>query len=210
MIIKHKYNQTEKQYALSNGVNGGDFLHSKTLDLEHHVQDIRYQLNETDKPTVVSKARQIKYLTKFLAKPLDDQQTFVVSSGNSDLMARHIGVSLFMSALKVFRERKAMLGRMPPVWHRLYGGYNDPLLSKDSGPNYSFLVISNVIDEMTVQKLEKLRDLLVRFEGTPKVLVLGTNKPLYLLRQRLLYPFTGCIHIGPATGQAQTNHTELL
>jgi hypothetical protein len=210
MIITHKFSANAKHYALSKGANGGDFLHGKALDLEASVQDIRYQLNEGDKPLVISRDRQIRYLRRMLQKPLEEQQTFVISSGLSDLAARQLGISIFMSAIDAFKKKRLMLEQLPPLWHRLYGGLHDPLLARETVASYGFLVISNLIDEMTAHKMEKLRDILVRYEKTPKVLLIGTNQPLYLMRQRLLYPFTGCLHLGSAAGQVAVSRAELL
>jgi hypothetical protein len=193
LIIRHTKNSTDLQYAMSRGLTGAELLGAKSIDLDSAVNDIRWQPPDAGRLFVINKERQLGYLNRYLKKPLDNQ-VMLVSSGPSDLPARQLAAYMFLCAIKEHKASK-QIEKMPPLWHRLYGRLHDSLLDrKDS--RYSLLVISNVVDDMTVNKAEKLRDILVAYEEIPRIVVLGTHNPLQLFRNRLHYPFTGAIHIG--------------
>lgn len=193
MIIKHPKNTADLQYALSRGLTGAELLGSKSLDLDSSINDIRWQPPDEGRLFVINKERQLGYLTKFLKSPLSNQ-LMLVSSGPSDLPARQLAAYMFFCALKAHRASK-QVEKMPPLWHRLYGGLHDSILDRKDA-RYALLVVSNIVDDMTVNKAEKLRDILVAYEDIPRIVVIGTHNPLQLFRNRLHYPFTGALHIG--------------
>lgn len=193
MIIRHPKSSTELQYAMSRGLTGAELLGSKSIDLDTVVNDIRWQPPDDSRLFVINKDRQLGYFNKYLKKPLDNQ-VMLVSSGPSDLPARQLAAHMFFCALKAHKNSR-QAEKMPPLWHRLYGGLHDSLLDRKDA-RYSLLVVSNIVDDMTVNKAEKLRDILVAYEDIPRIVVIGTHNPLQLFRNRLHYPFTGAIHIG--------------
>lgn len=75
------------------------------------------------------------------------------------------------------------------VWHQMYGGFDNKLLKEydeiDGKMDPNMLIISNLTPNATNVKLEKVRDLMVRFADIPKILVVAGEDPLSFCAARL-------------------------
>lgn len=66
-----------------------------------------------------------------------------------------------------------------PYWHNLLGGYKDDLRDNRKQYNkYDLLIISNVTENSTDVKCEKLRDLLELFSDKPIVVTHTGGEPI--------------------------------
>lgn len=98
--------------------------------------------------------------------------TFCVSSPGHDGYAKFIGCWWFLKWIE--QQQKTSLAR--PVWHQIDGGYYDRL--RDTKVNCSGLIITGVVKGSSSIKVEKLRDVLEKYQNVPKVVLTSDESPL--------------------------------
>ena len=84
-----------------------------------------------------------------------------------------------------------------PLWHKVYGGYQDTLWDRHSDEKPSLLIISNVVDGAGNVKIEKTRDLLEMYSHIPRIVVMGGQDPLTFFGTKLYYPINAGLYLGP-------------
>lgn len=98
----------------------------------------------------------------------------------------------YFAAYLVDLHCKFMGSKANPVWHTLYGGYDNKLLKDYAGrdPTYdpSILVLCNLNSGSTNVKLEKAKDLLERFSTIPRIVVAAGEDPISFLSTKLYAP----------------------
>lgn len=129
----------------------------------------------------ISPERQAAKLKNVYESVLDTNYILVINSFPSDTVAKHLALSLMYQAYYMFLKKKAMprySKRMltPPLWHRVYNTYRSPLIDEKQNP--CMLVLSNIVDESTPLKFDKVRDLLDAYDDVPRILVAAPTDPV--------------------------------
>ena len=144
--------------------------------------------------------RQASNLHKLLDKPLRSNPVIAISSYPTDLRAKLVASQIMNSAVSFHQNtsRRKFAHKELPLWHRVFGGYKD-ILRDHTGTkrNLSMLVITNVNNESTQMKIEKVRDLLEMYENIPRIVVMGGVNPMTFFAERLYYPLKYAIYMGP-------------
>lgn len=195
LILKHVPKEREKA-LMNRGLSYGDLLHG------HATFDVLAALTkyETDIPglhsKIVSVQKQLKALESVIENPIRARYTICINSFPSDLYAKYLAVHIFQKAMEAWARRHKP-GRSLPLWHKVYGGFNDALRDKHTDELPSLLVISNVNDGSSAYKLEKVRDLLEKFSDVPRIVVTSSRDPITFFATKLHYPVNAGIHLGP-------------
>lgn len=181
------------------GVSGGDFSYSKE-EIDLHEALVKYT-SEIPRvaPKTVGGAKQYKVLEKVMENPLRGHYVIGISSFPSDQLAKQLAISIMAKATLAW-HKKHKPGTSTPLWHRVMGGLGDPL--RDIKPGVvaekpSMLIISNINENSTPHKLEKVRDLLERYSECPRIVVMSGTDPLTFFGTKLYYPVNAGIYLGP-------------
>lgn len=197
VIIKHLGKERHKLLA-SLGVPGQD-----TIPLATRIDVSDYLIAmEPDLPSVknkpVSTKKQLENLRKLLRNPLRFQGTIGISSYPSDSRAKYLAQMIMSAAIDEYQTNRKQYGtKAMPKWHRVYGNLKDPLRDLGKPEEVSMLIISNVHDESSSIKIEKIRDLLEMYSSVPKIIVKGGAQVIDLFAYRLSYPMLAGFYIGP-------------
>lgn len=109
-----------------------------------------------------------------------------VSGNPDDAKAKYFAAYLVAAHLEKLGSKANV------VWHTLYGGFSNSLLTEydpiDGKADPTLLVLSNLTPASTNVKLEKARDLLERFSDIPRIVVIAGEDPLSFLTTRLYSP----------------------
>ena len=141
---------------------------------------------------IVPAQKQIDDLTNILNNPFSNY-VLCISSYPSDQHAKFLAQIIINEVLKNWKDRFPV-GKSYPYWHRIFGGYqNDAPIPS----NPSILVLSNIIDNSSNAKIEKLRDLLELYNNIPRIVVVGDYDPCTIFADRLFYPMSAGIYLTP-------------
>lgn len=121
-------------------------------------------------------------LQRFMKNPASPL-VYGVAGNPSELKAR------YFAAYLIDLHCRFMGAKANPIWHVLYGGYDNKLL-KDyamADPTYepSILVLCNLAPNSTGTKFEKAKDLVERFPSIPRIVVSAGEDPISFLSTRL-------------------------
>lgn len=198
LVIQHGFQgTTHGAYLEVRGLPKADTLwgSKRGFRLSEEIADINNDQQGAVK--TVTMKEQLKYLERFVRKPLGSFRCMCISSQPSDLRAKHLAMWMFDKAVQAYNDNGRMRGahaRTAPLWHRVFGGFHDELMeSRSERP--ALLVISNVLEDSTSTKIEKVRDLLEKYNDTPRIVVTGGTDPLQLFRSRLCYPVDAAIYL---------------
>jgi hypothetical protein len=196
LIIKHLPKDREK-LLLSRGVPYADLMHGLVnFDILSNL--VKY---ETEIPGLQSKtvsvSKQIRAIESIVENPIRARYAVCINSFPSDLFAKYLAIHVFNLAITSWQKRHKP-GRTMPIWHRVYGGYYDPLRDKQTDEIPSLLVIANVNDDSTPVKIEKVRDLLERYSNVPRIVVTSSKDPITFFATKLHFPINAGINIGPS------------
>lgn len=196
-MLLRKLLPDRQKLLISKGVSAGDFIHSKTTKVEIEEHLVKYESNVFGvMPKTVGSGKQLNALEKVFAHPLGNY-VLGISSFPSDVLAKHLAISLMDKACTAWQVSKNKRGKSMPVWHRVYGGYYDTLRDRISDDRPSMLVLSNITPDLTNIKLEKIRDLLEKYNDIPRIVVMSGEDPLTFFGNRLHYPINVGILLGP-------------
>lgn len=200
ITIRHNFHEQDFKYMESRGVPSSDLLpHKRGWSVHESLIDVNNEDSRGNVSTVTIK-KQRRFVDRFLKSPFDSFRCMCISSLPSDLRAKQLAVHLFWKATLAHREGARPDRRRfstPPLWHRLYGGFDEPLMNH-TGERPSLLVLTNVLEDSTASKIEKTRDLLEKFSEVPRIVVTGGTDPLQIFRSRLYYPVDACIFLDSA------------
>jgi len=194
--IRHQFSHEDASYMESRGVPAPDLINRKRgWSLRDTAIDVNNEGTRGNVTTVTVK-KQLRFVERILKSPFDSFRCMCISAMPSDLRAKELAVHLFWKATIAHRsgerpDRKKYY--TPPLWHRLYGGFDEPLLNSPELP--SMLVLTNVLEDSTASKIEKTRDLLEKYSAIPRIVVTGGTDPLQLFRSRLFYPVDACVFL---------------
>lgn len=198
-ILKFKF-PTERQRTLrSRGVDGQCFAGSRNeFDFEHAAVRMK-----PDIPNMIIKAygtkRQYHNLETVLEKPLRGNPIIGIGSYPTDMRAKMLAVNIMDRAIQVQSEATSgkLLQRDYPLWHKVYGGFKDTLRDGELSERPSMLVLSNIDLLSTNHKLEKVRDILERYDSIPRIVVLTGCCPMEFFATKLHLAMDYGFFVGP-------------
>jgi hypothetical protein len=196
--IQFKFPTDRQKLLRQRGVDGYAFeAMSRPYIFEDAVVRITPELQNVppdQKLKPISTKRQIKLLGSLLRNPLKGSYTAAIGSYPSDSYARIIAMNIMDRAITA-QNKGTLRHKAYPLWHTLYGGYYDSLRdSKDDSP-ISMLILSNVGPDSTPVKLEKLRDLLVKYSHIPKIVIVNGADPVSFFANTVRLPLSHPMYI---------------
>jgi hypothetical protein len=195
VILKHIYSKDFEKQLGSCGVRYNDIMaKSDSLDVESALETIKPEVFRVISKTV-NVAKQYKVVEHLLENIEKYKGVFCISSFPSDERAKFLTTSIIENLL--LRRAKSKKSLSKPLWHRIYGGFKDELRDKHIDKP-SLLVLSNIdCSSNSSVKIEKIRDILEKFEGIPIIVVLAGPDPLSFFGNVLHYPLRAGIMLGP-------------
>lgn len=143
----------------------------------------------------VSVKKQVEVGQRILSNPLKGKYVLAISSFPSDLRAKQLAIMIMRNAIQSMKINK--LKGDYPLWHKLYGNFKDSLRDSDVDNKASMLILSNINNESSAVKIEKLRDILEKYTNVPRIVVFGGDDPISFFANRLHYPLTAGVCLGP-------------
>lgn len=200
-FVKHNFNVKTRQILEKCGVPRSSFLRAGSkINLEESVHGIAAELHKT-KLRKISVSKQIRTFEKIMENPLWGSYLYVISSFPSDLRAKQIALSILHKAHEKYYQKKAnnkiLMKRSTPVWHNVMGGFKDTYLERDLAHPPALMVLSNVVEDSSQTKFEKLRDLLAMYENIPIIVVTSALDPVTLMLGKLRHHGDAFLYIGP-------------
>jgi len=154
----------------------------------------------------ITKDKQIESIYSLIENPFLGNYTACFSSSPHDVNAKLLAAYIMMKAVSMqakpdkleSRFRKRLRDKAFPLWHNLYGGFENTLLTKESSSAYkpSLLIISNVTIDSTNSKMEKLRDIIEAYASVPKIIVAAGSDPLTIFHSRVYSNLNFCAYLG--------------
>lgn len=194
--LQFKFNKEGTRSLKAHGVDHSVYTSTSKFDLEEMLIGFKPDIHNV-KSRMYSAQKQHEGFMKLMEKPIKGHPLIVIGSYPTDARAKVLAANLMFEAIHQYRAMtpKQRRGKSQPMWHRLYSGFKDPLI--DNGLKPSFLVISNITEESTPHKLEKLRDILEKHSDVPRVVVLGCKQdPVSFIAQRLYLSIKDAVFVG--------------
>lgn len=209
--IRHSFSSQRYRLMLARGVSHDTFMrrgaHFSIAD-----SIVEYQTNIPGVATkLVSPKKQLITFNSLVEKPLAGNPVICISSFPSDLRAKHLALFLFNRAIDTYNTTtvRRIRSKSAPLWHRVYSGYHDAVLSKflvtDDSPDYPCcIVLTNIDVNSSKTKLEKVRDILDRFSDIPRIVTVSPEDPLTFFATRLHVMVTAGLMLGPGSRRTVT------
>lgn len=200
-LVQHSFSQKAKRILEKSGVPHSAFLRSGvSIDIEANTKKIECELDGM-RLRKASVERQLKYFKKTWDNPLWGSYIYVISSYPTDLRAKHVALALMARAMDQYyqkkRDNKVLIKRSPPVWHNVMSGFKDKLLDYESIALPSFVVLSNVTEDSTQLKMEKFRDLLVKYDNIPRIVTTCACDPITFMLGKIRHHCDGVLYLSP-------------
>lgn len=185
--------------ALTNRGLPKDMLRARPFPLEQHLITIESKVDGI-KTRRVPKISQILHLEKFMQHPFVAPQIISISSFPNDGKAKMLAAYMMQTAYNSHIAGRFRLtkNRQLPLWHTLYGGFYDELRDGKKDEKPSLLVLSNITHMSTQVKLEKLRDLLEKYNDIPRIIVSTNEDPITLANTKLLISVNTAFYLATA------------
>ena len=141
------------------------------------------------KPKSISREVQIEGFKQIHGNPFAAPYVMSIASEPNALRASLVAMNLMMRAcmyLDMVKEGEKLKHKEYPLWHMLDGSYKDSLRDGKKR-SLSLLVLANITVESGPTKLEKLTDLLEKYNDTPRIVLLTGTDPLTFFHTYLYY-----------------------
>jgi hypothetical protein len=201
--ITHRFAKNRALLLLSRGVDHDSFMkRADSLDIYDSISRIETAIPRMAMKSV-SRNKQYKNLEAFVEKPLTGNPVLCISSFPTDLRAKQVALYLMNKAIdaQATARLKRIKNKALPLWHRVYGGYTDVLRDghqKDVEQEHPcLLVISNLDENSTTYKCEKVRDLLDIYSSIPRIVITSPVDPLTFFATKLHIQLSMGLYIGP-------------
>lgn len=196
-VYIESFDRDRQKLLQSLGVPGADMISAVT---KFDVVDFLVSM-EPDLPGVhnkpISTKKQASLLRKILNDPLAHPYVIGISSYPSDTRAKQLAQTIMSAAIDSYETNRRRQGvRSRPLWHRVWGNLNDSLRDRHK-ENPSLLVLSNLNDESSSVKIEKVRDLLEMYSDIPRIVVAGGRPIIDMFSYRLSMSAHAAFYIGP-------------
>lgn len=170
-----------------------------TYDLSDNVASFKPAVSGV-KTRNIGEPKQLEYYARIMSNPLKGSGTYVLNSFPTDLRAKQLATVIMNKTIDHHNDinNKFRKGRNLPMWIKLVGYGGPDLIKQIREVNPCALFISNLNDESTSHKIEKLRDILEVFDSIPKYIITAGQDPLTFFARKLFYPVTAAIRVGSA------------
>lgn len=172
------------------GTDPRTLYHEKdAFELEGSFFEFQPAINGVQRATVSQEMQETSAL-KLLENPLAANYCAMICSYPTDVRAKLFGAELLKRCWEEGRSHpNPDIRKRRPHWITLYNSYLDYEALRKRNPTALF--ISNITDDTTPQKMERLRDVLELFSGIPRVVMCGSSiDPVTLAATRLRYAVT--------------------
>lgn len=179
------------------GVPGQDFMpKGGKFDVSQFLIGMEVNLPSVSSK-IISAERQAGLLRSILNAPLKKPYLIGISSYPSDNRAKYLAHTIMDAAITDYESNRVKQGtKSKPIWHRVWGNLGDKL--REGPKQYpSMLIISNLHDESSSNKIEKVRDLLEMYSDIPRIVVAGGAPIVDLFTYRLSLPLSAGFYVGP-------------
>lgn len=199
LIIRPSFTKNIEDLMLARGLDRLVLANKRSsFDLVHAITPFKPSV-EAVRSKMMGPAGQLNTAKRLLDNPLKVNGLYVVNSFPTDLRAKIFASLIMKRGIERWlemtpQERK---GQSQPMWVRIMGGYGDHDFIKNlkaAKPN--LLIITNINDESTQVKVERLRDVLEAFDDIPRVVVTAGSDPVTFMMKRVFYPLVGVVRIG--------------
>ena len=164
------------------------------FDLSSSLLEFSPQIEGTTRKTITVDD-QYELARSLVEGPLQPRTCAFITGYPTDERAKMLGTHILKAA---WSSSPNALPRRRPLWITMYNNFINYDKLKEKKP--SALFISNVTDQCTNSKLERLRDLLELFSDIPRVVMIGSAvDPITFSATRLRYAITHPIAIGGKT-----------
>ena len=186
-----KIPDTAKQLMVGRGAPKSMLRFSLTLD-SNNVKNSEHARRQP-----ISLSRQITQYTKSWEKPYGAWLMVIGSDFDEDLAV--------VSALGLMYQSMSRHAKRPneckqPYLWRLFGGSYDRLRQNDDFRNgvggIGMLILTNLAENSTPDKIEKARDLIAMYPDIPKVVTVAGSDPLVFSLEKLHINPTRVLHLG--------------
>ncbi len=152
-----------------------------TFDVVDTLTRIKPQLNYNDvrMRRSISIKKQVQDLDTLMSGVIRGSPVIGISSFPTDLRAKLLACCIMNKVIDKFVTNKGHITQYGlPLWHKVYGGFKDDL--RDDGVNTkpSLLILTNVLVNSTNMKIEKLRDILEKYDDIPRIVVISGNRSI--------------------------------
>jgi len=151
-----------------------------------------------------SSSTQMGFIENCLSAPYRGNTLTVIGVDDVETRAQTLAAAIFMEAISRHLKNPSTYPHIP-LWHAVYGGWYDRLRDASSNKNeayqqmvgkFGMLFLTNVADNSTKEKLEKVRDLLSLYSQLPRVVVFAGGDPLQWCREQLFIRPGRVIYLG--------------
>lgn len=134
---------------------------------------------------------QIESFKEIWNNPISDPPyIYTISSIPNELQGQMLALKILLRAVKFLKYKEAK-------WHPVYGGYRkDDLIDNEKDIDIGFLVLTNVVENSTVNKIEKLRDILTLYSNIPRIIVTSGIDPVSFMSEKIKMPTQYVAYIG--------------
>ncbi len=193
--LKFKFDTPRQKLLLSRGADRSCFSHAReTFNINESLLKIKPKLDNALVRKGISVKSQLEALDKLKDHPLHGSPIIGIGSFPSDMRAKMLAINLMNWAIDNQMTKNRSNPAHFPLWHKVYGGFGDTLM--DSRQNMSMLIISNVGLESTAPKVEKVRDLLERYDSIPRVVITHGTDPMTFFLSKLHLPLKYGFYLG--------------
>lgn len=139
--------------------------------------------------------KQLAVLDRLVANPFRQAPIICISSIPTDHRAKVVAAHIMYSAIKQHSVVRKVRHLDLPLWHKVYGGFQDPLRDKKIAKP-SMIVLTNINSDSTSVKLEKTRDILEMYDDITRIVVISGEDPITFFVNRLKHPVKAGIFLG--------------
>lgn len=202
--LNFQFDAKRQNILKSRGVDGSLFANTRNkFDFEESVCRMKPEIKNVVNKGISTK-KQIRNIETCVNNPLRSNLLIGVGSFPSDNRAKIVALNIMDAAIdfqiansKAKRKNRKIIGKNYPLWHKIYGGFNDDLRDGDKFDNPSMLILSNVGIEATSIKVEKLRDICEKYNSIPRIVVVNGCDPMKFFATRLFLPMNYGFYVGP-------------
>jgi hypothetical protein len=193
--VEHNRTEHIERLLLSRGVDYVNLLRKNShFGIEESLVKIEANIPNVVRQSVPVK-KQYQAIQSILMNPLKGKYVLGISSFPSDLRAKQFAIQVMRNAIEYQKAKK--IKKDYPLWYKLTGSYKCFLRDMDDQLPASMLICSGINNESTALKVEKLRDVLEKYQNIPRIVVLGGIDPATFFANRLHFPLTAGVYLGP-------------
>lgn len=193
--LKFKFDTNRQKLLLARGIDRSCFSHSReAFTVEDSFLRMKPKVDKMLIRKAITVKTQLTVLSNLMDHPLRGSPIIGIGSFPSDMRAKMLAANIMDRAITFQTTRDRRNPSHYPLWHRVYGGFGDPLL--DNQQSMSMLIISNVGLDSTAPKIEKVRDLLTKYDNIPRIVITHGCDPMEFFLTKMHMPMTYGFYLG--------------